>query len=158
VPAWNKFVPNHVLFDYRIAVYQLGYSAVEGQYTGGLAGRSGIAATDGNKLVLPSFGGTVEQRLRNLQQIRGPVRCSEAGASRRNLIDFYRAMNDEIKKLLETPDGRSLQDAERVQRSKRNPALGTPIDPPLSRTLDSMIESLQEARDGELYEPVRRPN
>jgi Carboxypeptidase regulatory-like domain len=158
VPAWSKFVPNTILFDYIIGVYHPGYGLVDGEYVGGIGGHSGHAMPGGNKLVLPPFSGTVKQHLEVLARIRTYVRCPEAGADRRNFIDFYQAMNKEIKELLETPEGRALQNQEQEALRNRNPALGPPIDSPLSATLDRAIDSINGARDGELYEPVRQPH
>jgi hypothetical protein len=158
VPAWSKFVLNTVLFDYKIGVYSPGYDVVEGEDSGGLVARDGRPPGSPNKLTLPILSGTVKQRLDRLSRMRKYVGCAEAGASRRNFLDFYKAMNIEIKQLLATPEGQALQQQEHAELVRRGKlGMDTVGFPTLAVDLDSGISSILQSHDNELYEPVRRP-
>jgi hypothetical protein len=101
--------------------------------------------------------GPVRERLELLAQHPFRAGCAEAGASRRNAIAYYRAMNSELKGLLATSEGQSLRAEEEVRADElRRKRLSLPPDPPfVARDLDAAIASLETAHDGELYERVK---
>jgi hypothetical protein len=163
VEPWRKSVPRMASIDYyRISVYRPQYDDAEGQTHGGI-GRLGLFGdagvfSDGIRLKLPPFNGTVKDRLIKLRDIRRSTRCPEAGASRRNATDFFRAMNQEVLALLATPEGRAIAEAEKAELAQFKTESDRLMNyRPLALDLSVMIESLQQAHDDELYERVAAP-
>lgn len=161
VPPWRKDLPGVSVDDYRIHIYARGYGDANGDLAGAdVRGRSRPAAApanDGNRIELPRFAGSVRDRLEQLARLRVASRCVEAGASRRNAVDFYRSMNDELLELAATQEGQEIAAGEKpeIDFAQRQ---GLPLlTPRLVVDLAPFIAALQSAHDGELYEPARPP-
>ncbi|MBS0319934.1 MAG: hypothetical protein JSR18_05285 [Proteobacteria bacterium] len=161
VPAWRKDLPGVDINEYEINVYARGYGSVTGEisshHSGGVFAHLLGALGHTNAIKLPPATMEVRGRLSELAHMRIAVRCSEAGASRRNAVDFYRSMNEELSILAATPEGRSIA-AEQAPEIARSERVGGPmLSPVLVIGLRSLIESLQSPHDGELYEPAAKP-
>jgi hypothetical protein len=159
VPSWRKELRGVTVDDYAIYLYARGYGSPSGQLSGrnvgGLLSHAGGVASGGNRIVVPKFIGGVRERLELLAFLRNDVRCAEAGASRRNAIDFYRSMNAELAELAATPEGRAIADEEKVEVDRRKRLGLYRAMPLLIVDLTPTIAALQSAHDGELEEPVR---
>jgi hypothetical protein len=156
VPGWQRAFDNAALYDYDIRVYKRGYRRAEGETSGADTGR-GLAAVppDGVTVRLRRFSGSVTERLDALARPAARAGCAEGGASRANALPYYRAMNEELKALLATPEGQALQRAEQQDRDDREKRNLAPPDKTIAQDLDRVIRALEQARDGELYRPAR---
>jgi hypothetical protein len=148
-PAWRNDRSSVAVDAYEVLVYKRGFAPYpERDGYGRPAART-------LRLVLQPAERDVERRLIELNR-GGRVSCAEAGVSRRNATDYYRAMNPELKELLATPEGQRLRAREEEEREKnRRTGLGPFFRDAVAFDRDATIESLAHARDGELYEPVQ---
>ncbi len=154
VPGWDKSFTNATIYDYEIRVFKRGFNAPEGQKSGAWAGGIGRVPADGVRITLRPFTGSVAERLTALTRPPARAACAEGGASRGRAVPYYRAMNEEIKALLATPEGQALQRAEQQDRIDRAARHMSPPDT-VAHDLDAVIRALENARDGELDEATR---